>query len=109
MRELALGRRLGGGGMTQQYLAGELSVLLARLQAVTTNQVSVRDVVQLRREAETRPVTALTSVAVHALALADGLCWDSLAQGNTAAFTCQAAICAKLRDLGICAGWLEER
>jgi len=25
------------------------------------------------------------------------------------AFTCQAAICAELRDFGICAGLLEER
>jgi hypothetical protein len=35
--------------MTQQYLAGELSVLLARLQAVATNDPATRDVVQLRR------------------------------------------------------------
>jgi hypothetical protein len=94
--------------MTQQYLAGELSLLLARLQAAT-NQSSARAVARLRREAETWPLAALASVAVRALALADGLCWDSLDRGDTAAFTRQAAICAQLRDFGICAGWLEER
>jgi hypothetical protein len=95
--------------MTQQYLAGELSVLLARLQAVTTNQASVHELARLRREAETGPVTALLSVVVRALALTDRLCWDSLEQGATAAFTCQATICAELRDFGICAGLLDER
>jgi hypothetical protein len=95
--------------MTQQYLAGELSVLLARLQTVAVNQAPVRDIAQLRREAETGPVTALPSVVVRALALTDRLCWDSLEQGDTAAFTCQAAICAELRDFGICARLLEER
>jgi hypothetical protein len=95
--------------MTQQYLAGELSVLLARLQAAATNQVAVRDVTLLRREAETGPVTALPFVVVQALALADRLCWDSLEQGAGAAFACQAAICAELRDFGVCAGLLQER
>jgi hypothetical protein len=95
--------------MTQQYLAGELSVLLARLQAVTTTQAAVRDVAQLRREAETGPVTALPSLVVRALVLTDRLCWDSLEQGDTAAFTCQAAICAELREFGICARLLKER
>jgi hypothetical protein len=94
--------------MTQQYLAGELSLLLARLQAAA-NQPSARAVARLRREADTWPLAALASVAVRALALTDTLCWDSLEQGDTAAFTRQAAICAELRDFGICAGWLEER
>jgi hypothetical protein len=95
--------------MTQQYLAGELSVLLARLQAVATNQAAVGDVAQLRREVESGPVTALPSMVVRALALTDGLCWDSLEQGDNAAFTCQAAICSELRDFGVCACLLQER
>jgi hypothetical protein len=95
--------------MTQQYLAGELSVLLAGLQAVATTRAAVRDVAQLRREAETGPVTALPSLVVRALVLTDRLCWDSLQQGDTAAFTRQAAICAELHDFGVCARLLEER
>ena len=86
--------------MTQQYLAGELSVLLARLQAADTHQAAIRDVAQLRREAETGPVTTLPSLVVRALALTDRLCWDSLERGDPAAFTCQGAICAELRDFG---------
>jgi hypothetical protein len=104
-----LGTTTGRRQMTQQYLAGELSVLLARLQAAATNQPAVGDVALLRRQAETGPVTALPSMVVRALALTDGLCWDSLERGDSAAFTCQAAICVELRDFGVCAGLLEER
>jgi hypothetical protein len=103
------GTTTGRRRMTQQYLAGELSVLLARLQAVATNQAVVRDVAQLRRGAETGPVTALPTMVVRALALTDRLCWDSLERGDSAAFTCQAAICAELREFGVCARLLQER
>jgi hypothetical protein len=48
-------------------------------------------------------------MVVRALVLTDRLCWDSLEQGDTAAFTCQAAISLELRDFGICARLLEER
>jgi hypothetical protein len=48
-------------------------------------------------------------MVVRSLALTDGLCWDSLERGDPVAFTCQAAICAELRDFGICARMLEER
>jgi hypothetical protein len=95
-------------GMTQQYLAGELSLLLARLQAAATKQASVRDVARLLLEAEAGPLTALTSVVVRALAQADTLCWDSLERGDAAAFVCQAAICAELCEFGVCAGLLDE-
>jgi hypothetical protein len=51
--------------------------LLARLETVATSQTAVRDVGQLRRGAETGPVTALPSMVVRALVLTDRLCWDS--------------------------------
>jgi hypothetical protein len=95
--------------MTQNYLAGELSVLLARLQAVATDQASVRDLVRLRREAETGPLTALTLVMARALDLTDGLCWDSLQRGDTEAFSRQAWVGTELREFGVCAGLLEDR
>jgi hypothetical protein len=47
------------GEMTQQYLAGELSSLLGELQAVARSSPSTRVVAELRREAETLPLTAL--------------------------------------------------
>ena len=92
--------------MTQQYLAGELSVLLSRLQAVTPSQVSAADVVRLRHEAETVPIPALTGVAERALKLADGLCWDTLEHGDSGAFSRLAGVEAELREFGICAGML---
>jgi hypothetical protein len=94
--------------MTQQYLAGELSVLLGRLQALATSPMSVRDVARLRREAEVGPLQGLASVVVDALELTDSLCWDSLSRGETTAFSGQAALCAELRDFGVCASLLEE-
>jgi hypothetical protein len=93
--------------MTRQYLAGELSVLLEHLQAVTFTEAAGRDAWSLRHAAETEPIPALGSVTVRALALADGLCWDSLNRGDTAAFTRQAAVCAELHEFGVCARLLE--
>jgi hypothetical protein len=95
-------------GMTQQYIAGELSVLLAQLQAVAADAAAARDVAGLRREAETRPLTALTRVVARALALDDGLCWDSLTRGDAVAFTRQARIGADLWEFSVCAGLLAD-
>ncbi|HEY5362306.1 MAG TPA: hypothetical protein VIJ82_32255 [Streptosporangiaceae bacterium] len=83
-------------------------MLLAHLQAVTTTEAAGRDTWSLRHAAETEPIPALSSVTVRALALTDGLCWDSLNRGDTAAFTRQAAVCAELHEFGVCAGLLEE-
>jgi hypothetical protein len=95
--------------MTQQYLAGELSLLLGELQATMTSEASVAEVAHLRRRAETWGRLALASVAVHALEVADRVCWDSLTRGDAAAFTRQAAVCAGLWEFSVCAGLLEER
>ncbi len=95
--------------MTQQYLAGELSLLLGQLQAVVTNEASVVEVKHLRQRAETGPVSALGAVAVRALDVADCVCWDSLTRGDTAAFVRQAAVGSELWEFGLCAGLLEDR
>ncbi len=94
--------------MTQQYLVGELSLILSELQVVGTNQAAVRDVVRLRREAETTPPAALGPVVVRAVKLIDRLWWDDLTRGETAAFIREAAICDELWEFGVCAGLLEE-
>jgi hypothetical protein len=39
---------------------------------------------------------------------AEGLCWDSLSHGDTAAFTRQTSVGAKLRKFGLCVGLLED-
>jgi len=95
-------------GMTRQYVAGELSVLLGHLQAVTTSEASGCEAWSLRHAAETKPVLALGPVAARALALAESLCWDSLNGGDTAAFRRQATVCAELHDFGVCSGLLDD-
>lgn len=94
--------------MTQQYIAGELSLRLGELQAVATDQERARAVECLRNEAERMPRAALGSVVIRALGLGDRLCWDSLARGDAQAFGRQAASCADLWEFGICAGLFEE-
>ena len=94
--------------MTQQYLAGELSVILGEVQAAATNEARARQAWDLRLEVESAPVTALPSAAARALALINSLCWESLALGDTAAFACQAAVCAELHEFAVCAHLLDE-
>ena len=93
--------------MTQQYLIGELSVCLEQLQAATAPE-GARDVARLRHQLETGTPAGLAVAASHALALADGLCWQSLSQGDTAAFARQAKASADLRQFGVCAGLFPE-
>jgi hypothetical protein len=95
--------------MTQQYLVGELSLLLGQLQAAMTKEASAVEVANLRQRAETGPRSSLAPVAVRALEVADWVCWDSLTRGDAVAFIRQAAVCADLWEFGVCAGLLEER
>jgi hypothetical protein len=94
--------------MTQQYLAGEVSLLLAQLQAVAVEPPFAREVAKLRTDAETSPPGVLTAVLIRALEATDTVCWDSLARGDMTAFNCQAATGAELREFGVCAGLLDE-
>src|SRR5512143_3928440 len=64
--------------MTQQCLAGELSVLLERVQAVAPTEAAARDATAVRQAAETVPVQTLGWVTMRALALTERFCWDSL-------------------------------
>ena len=95
-------------GMTQQYLAGELSVLLERVQAVTTTEAAGREAWSLRVAAETGPIQRLGCVTVRALGLIDRLCWDSLNRGDIWAFNRLAVAGAALREFGVCSGLLRE-
>jgi hypothetical protein len=94
--------------MTQQYLAGEMSLLLAQLEVAASGHTRVRNAAHLRREAETVPLAGLSSVAVRALVLADGLCWDSLGRGDVSAFARHAALCAELQEFGVCSSLLDD-
>lgn len=92
--------------MIQEYLIGELSIRLERLQSATAGTVG--DLTRLRQRVESRPAAELPAETAQALALADGLCWDSLSKGDTATFDHQAAITADLRVFGVCARLLDE-
>lgn len=92
--------------MTQQYLTGELSLLLGQLQSAMTRKTPMEEVAQLRRQAETGPGSALSSIAASALEVGDRICWDSLTRGDSAGFNRQAAICAQLWEHAVCAGLL---
>jgi len=93
--------------VTQQYLVGELSLILSELQVVATSEAVVRAVARLRQEAETTPPAALGPVLVRAVRLVDRLCCDALTRGEVAAFIREAAICDELWEFGVCAGLLE--
>jgi hypothetical protein len=90
-------------GLTQQYLVGEASVLLARLQASGTDPVAMGELSRLCREAEAGPVSRLGCVAQRALELTDELCRDSLRRGDVLAFVRQCACGAELREFCLCA------
>jgi hypothetical protein len=93
--------------VTQQYLVGQLSVLLERLQGAAA-EVASGEVEALRRQVETRPAAGLAATMTSALVLADRLCWDSLSCGDIIAFTRQADISEDLRLFGVCARLLDD-
>lgn len=94
--------------MTQQYIAGELSLLPGDLEVVAQHAGMGDDVASLRHQAETSPIPALRYVAVRALALNRRLCWEALATGDIASFIRETALCAELHQFGVCARLLPE-
>jgi hypothetical protein len=97
----------GRAAVIQDYLIGELSAHLQQLEAATARE-AVADVARLRHRVETSPLTGLPAAVTRALAVADRVCWDSLARGDTAAFARQARVSAELRQFGICARLIAE-
>jgi hypothetical protein len=92
--------------MIRDYLIGELSARLERLEAVTPAPVS--ELADLRCQVETSPVALLPAEVACALALANRLCWDSLAAGDIDAFARQAPVSADLRLFGVCARLIDD-
>ena len=92
--------------MTQQYLVGEMSVLLARLQALADDDDLATRAQQLRWEAEHPGPYTLAGVEARALDLADLMCWCSLRRGDPIAFEQQSAAGAQLHEFGVCSGLL---
>jgi hypothetical protein len=93
--------------VTMQYLAGELSAWLQRLQAVS-GPSGAAQISELRYEVEACPPAWLAPAMRRAVVLADGLCWDSLSRGDAISFARQAAVSVDLRRFGVCARLLED-
>ena len=71
--------------MTQQYIAGEFSSLLAELRPAP-NEALTDALDELRREVEIGPLTRLPRLAQKAATLTDVICWAALEQGDTNSF-----------------------
>jgi hypothetical protein len=88
--------------MTQQYIVGQFSVLLAEMEPVPDEwRAPVRE---LRRKVETSPLPMLPRLAGEAMALIDRLCWVALEEGDEASFRRSAETGASLRDFTANAG-----
>jgi hypothetical protein len=94
--------------VTQQYVAGELSLILGALQAAVGEGPTTSEVARLRERAERTPPWALRPVVRLALQVADASCWDSLNRGDVAAFARRAAVCTELWEFAVCARLLGE-
>jgi hypothetical protein len=82
--------------VTQQYIVGEFSSLLADLQP---SPGRCRDAVaDLRREVESSPLHELPLLAHQALSLTDVICWAALEDGNVTGFCRYAATARALGE-----------
>jgi len=94
--------------MTQQYLAGELSLRLGQVLIVAADDRSLRDLTRLRHQVENVPVMALGPLADRALETTDAMSWLALARGDAAAFSRLAELGAELYEFGVCARLLRD-
>jgi hypothetical protein len=88
--------------VTQQYIVGELSSLLAELQPAPRRCMAAVD--DLRREVESSPLHKLPVLAHRALSLTDVICWTALEDGNVTGFARYAKTARALGDFTESAG-----
>ncbi len=93
--------------VTQQYLIGELSLLLASVVAAAKTRTCVDEAVRLRRLAETSSLRELPAIAVRAIHLTNALCWASLSHGDLAAFNDQAELAGRLLEFAVCSDLID--
>jgi hypothetical protein len=90
--------------VTQQYIVGEFSSLLAELQPAPGTWLAAVD--DLRREVESSPLHQLPLLAHRALSLTDVICWAALEDGNVTGFRRYAKTACALGDFTENAGLL---
>jgi hypothetical protein len=91
--------------VTQQYIVGEFSAVLAGLQATPDDWLG-RVAGNLRREVEISPPAELPRLARDALNLTEILCWAALDRGDVDALWRYAQTARELREFTISAGLL---
>jgi hypothetical protein len=84
--------------MTQQYIVGEFSLLLAGLQPVP-GELFGEAVGNLRHEVESGPLPMLPRLAREAMTLTDMICWVALQRGDVSGFRRYADAAVALREL----------
>jgi hypothetical protein len=91
--------------MTQQYIVGEFSSLLAELQPVPSASLgnALRD---LRRDVELGPLPVLPRLAQEAMTLTDMICWVALEQGDLSGFSRCVGAAVALREFTVSANLL---
>jgi hypothetical protein len=92
--------------MTQQYLAGQFSVLLEDLRPPPGEWLAA--VGKLRDEVEHAPVSVLPLLADEALGLTDLICWAALEQGDVSRFCGCSKAATALREFAESARLLPE-
>jgi hypothetical protein len=92
--------------MTQQYVVGEFSLLLAELPPGPAGWVAA--VQDLRREVESSPLPVLSQLAREALDLTDVICLAALEEGDVSGFRRYARIAVALGEFTANAGLLPE-
>ena len=83
--------------MTQQYIVGEFSALLAELQPVN-DELLDEALRNLRHEIEFGPLPMLPRLAREAMTLIDMICWLALEQGEVSGFRRDADTAIALRE-----------
>ena len=94
--------------MTQQYLVGEFSLLLAKLEPAPSARLA--DAVhRLRRSVELGPLCMLSGRAREAMRLSDSICWAALEQGDVDGFSRYARAAVALGEFAASANLVPER
>jgi hypothetical protein len=91
--------------MTQQYIVGEFSALLAGLQPAPVDLLGDA-VSNLRHEVEFSPLPMLPRLAQEALDLTDLICRAALEQGDADGFCRYVGTAIELREFTVGAGFL---
>jgi hypothetical protein len=84
--------------MTQHYIVGEFSLLLAGLLPVAGG-LHGEAVSNLRHEVESAAVPTLPRLAREAMTLTDTICWAALERGDASEFRRCADAAVALREL----------